>query len=342
MQRRVVLVWTGFFLVVALCLAVDLGLVNKKAHAPTMREAVVASAVWVAIGLAFSAVVYLVYEFKWGGIGLEHHITGGRAAQEYVTAYLIEEALSVDNIFVMALVLRFFRVPAEYQHRVLFWGIIGAVLFRGLMIWAGIELVTSFDWIFYVFGAVLLYTAWKMLFGDDDEIDPGTSWVVRAATKVLPIDNKFHDIRFRTVVNGKRVFTLLFLVVLVVEATDVVFAVDSIPAILGFTNESFIVMTSNVFAILGLRSLYFVVAGAMREFRYLKLAVSVILVLVAIKMLMHDVLEAKEGDHTVATISLIAVAGILTIGIVASVIANRRDAQKPAAPAADPDKDSSS
>jgi len=318
-------VWAGFFVLILILLAIDLGVVNKKSHAITIREAIRASIVWISIGIAFSGVVYLVYHFHWGDLGVGGDnalpIDGIEATSQYLTAYLVEKSLSVDNIFVIALLFRYFKVPATYQHRVLYWGILGAIVFRGLMIGAGTALVSSFDWIFYVFGAILVFTAYKMLFGGDDDPDVENSRLVRWIRKVLPLSDGYDGGKFTTMVDGKRKFTLLFLALIVIEAMDVVFAVDSIPAIFGFTTESFIVMTSNIFAILGLRSLYFVVAGAMQEFHYLKMAVSVILLLVGIKMFVHDFV------HIPAVWSLAAVVLILGAGIWMSVVKNKRDAR---------------
>ena len=300
-------------------LAIDLGVVNKKSHAISMREAVRASIVWISIGLSFSGVVYLVYHFHWGDLGVGGHVDGLDATSQYVTAYLVEKSLSVDNIFVIAMLFRYFKVPATYQHRVLYWGILGAIVFRGVMIAAGTALVSSFDWIFYIFGAVLVLTAYKMLFGGDEEPDVENSRLVRWMRKILPISEGYDGQNFTTMVDGKRKFTLLFLALIVIEAMDVVFAVDSIPAIFGFTTESFIVMTSNIFAILGLRSLYFVVAGAMQEFHYLKMAVSVILLLVGIKMFVHDLVHVPAGW------SLVGVVAILGAGIWMSIAKNKRE-----------------
>ena len=312
-------VWAGFFLLIVILLAIDLGVVNKKSHAISMREAVRASIVWISIGLSFSGVVYLVYHFHWGDLGVGGHVDGLDATSQYVTAYLVEKSLSVDNIFVIAMLFRYFKVPATYQHRVLYWGILGAIVFRGVMIAAGTALVSSFDWIFYIFGAVLVLTAYKMLFGGDEEPDVENSRLVRWMRKILPISEGYDGQNFTTMVDGKRKFTLLFLALIVIEAMDVVFAVDSIPAIFGFTTESFIVMTSNIFAILGLRSLYFVVAGAMQEFHYLKMAVSVILLLVGIKMFVHDLVHVPAGW------SLVGVVAILGAGIWMSIAKNKRE-----------------
>lgn len=322
------LVWVGFFLLILVLLFIDLRVVHRHTHAVQMREATMWTVVWIALGLAFSGVVYLAYEFHWGGAGLA---TGGApirhgttALWEYITGYLIEKSLSVDNIFVMAMLFQYFRVPAEYQHKVLFWGILGALISRGVMIGVGTALVREFDWIFYVFGAFLVFTALKLMFGGDHDADPGQGRIVRFAKRVIPLVDRYEGDRFRIKVNGKNVFTLLFLAVVVIELTDVVFAVDSIPAVFGVTDDPFIVMTSNVFAILGLRALYFVVASAMREFRYLNIAVSVILALVGLKMIAHEVV------HIAPEWSLIAVVTLLTIGIIASVMANRRDAGRTA------------
>lgn len=314
-----IVVWAGFFLIIALLLAIDLGVVHKKSHAITMPEAVRSSAVWITIGLSFSGLVYLIYEFHWGGIGSHGHVNGLQATSEYLTAYLVEKSLSVDNIFVIAMLFRYFKVPALHQHRVLYWGILGAIVFRGIMIAAGAALLEEFDWIFYVFGAILVITAFRMIFGGEDEVDVEHSRIVRWVRKVLPISDKYDGQRFTTRVDGRKMYTMLFLALIVIEMMDVVFAVDSIPAIFGFTQEPFIVMTSNIFAILGLRSLYFVVAGAMAQFRYLKLAVSVILLLVGIKMFIHDLVEVP------AHWSLLVVILILALGFFFSVAHNRRD-----------------
>jgi len=324
-----IFVWVGFFLLILVLLFIDLRVVHRHTHAVRMREATMWTIVWIALGLAFSGVVYLAYEFHWGGAGLSsggapvRH--GSTALWEYITAYLIEKSLSVDNIFVMAMLFRYFRVPAEYQHKVLFWGILGALISRGVMIAIGTALIRQFDWIFYVFGAFLVFTSVRLMFSHDHDADPGQGRIVRFAKRVIPLVDRYEGDRFRVKVDGKNVFTLLFLCVVVIELTDIVFAVDSIPAVFGVTDDPFIVMTSNVFAILGLRALYFVVASAMRDFRYLNLAVSVILALVGLKMIAHDVV------HIEPEWSLIAVVTLLTAGVVASIVANKRDARRDAA-----------
>lgn len=325
------LVWIGFFLLILVLLFIDLRVVHRHTHTVQMREAMMSTIVWIALGLAFSGVVYLAYEFHWGGAGLAHGGAplrhGSTALWEYITGYLIEKSLSVDNIFVMAMLFQYFRVPAEYQHKVLFWGILGALISRGAMIGVGTALIHQFDWIFYVFGAFLVFTALRLIFGADHDADPGQGRIVRFAKRVIPLVDRYEGDRFRVKVDGRRVFTLLFLAIVVIELTDVVFAVDSIPAVFGVTDDPFIVMTSNIFAILGLRALYFVVASVMRDFRYLNAAVSVILALVGLKMLAH------RAIHIAPQWSLIGVVVLLTIGIVASIVANKRDARRAAAAA---------
>jgi tellurite resistance protein TerC len=320
------LVWVGFFVLILGLLFLDLRVVHRHTHAVKMREATMWTVVWIALGLGFSGVVYLAYEYHWGGAGLA---SGGAATRhgatamwEYITGYLIEKSLSVDNIFVMAMLFRYFRVPAEYQHKVLFWGILGALVSRGVMIGIGTALIRQFDWIFYVFGAFLVFTAVRLMFDHDHDRDPGQGRIVRWAKRVIPLVERYEGDRFRVKVDGRNVFTLLFLAVVVIELTDIVFAVDSIPAVFGVTDDPFIVMTSNVFAILGLRALYFVVASAMRDFRYLNLAVSTILALVGLKMIAHDFV------HIAPEWSLIGVVTLLTAGVVASIVANRLDARR--------------
>ena len=320
------LVWVGFFVLILVLLFIDLRVVHRHTHAVKMREATMWTVVWIGLGLAFSGVVYVAYEYHWGGAGLA---AGGAAARhgatamwEYITGYLIEKSLSVDNIFVIAMLMRYFRVPAEYQHKVLFWGILGALISRGVMIAIGTALIRQFDWIFYVFGAFLVFTAVRLMFDNDHDADPGKGRIVRWAKRLIPLVERYEGDRFRIQVDGRNVFTLLFLAVVVIELTDIVFAVDSIPAVFGVTDDPFIVMTSNVFAILGLRALYFVVASAMRDFRYLNLAVSAILALVGLKMIAHDFV------HIAPEWSLVGVVTLLTAGVVASIVANRRDARR--------------
>jgi tellurite resistance protein TerC len=308
--------WLGFFALVAVLLALDLGVLHRKATEPTVKIAALWTAVWVAIGLAFAGVVYLIYA--------HHRENGADAAITYVSAYLLEQALSVDNIFVIALVFRSFRIPMKYQHRVLFWGILGAIGFRLTMLGGGSYLARRFEWVFYIFGGYLVLQGIKLLRGEDDDEDAGDSnRAYRWMRRFLRIEPGDFGGRFSVIIDGKRALTTVAVCLVVVELTDIVFAMDSIPAVLSVSNETFIMVTSNVFAILGLRSLYFVLAGAMAKFQYLKLALAVLLVFIGGKMLAHDFYEMPHA------LTLAVIAGVLSIGIVASVIQTRRSPPQP-------------
>jgi tellurite resistance protein TerC len=318
--------WLGFLALVLLMLALDLGVFHRKAHEISLREALGWTVLWVALGLSFSGVVYLMYEHHWGGAGAFHgkaHLHGGDAVVLYLTGYLLEESLSVDNLFVISLLMAALRVPGKYQHRLLFWGILGALLFRGTMITGGVWLVNRFTWTFYIFGGFLVISGVRMLFaGDDAEPEPEASWFFRAIRKVIPIAKGDHGSRLITAENGRIVLTYLAVALLAIELTDIVFAVDSVPAILAVTTEPFIVITSNVFAILGLRSLYFVLAGMMSKFRYLKTALSILLVIIGAKMLAHDVYVVPN------LISLAVVVGVVGIGVGTSFFVDRREIRR--------------
>jgi tellurite resistance protein TerC len=272
--------WIGFNALVLFLLALDLGVFNRKAHAVSVREALGWSAVWISLAVAFGL---------WIGQNM-----GRQAMLEYYAGYLVEQALSVDNLFVFILIFGYFRIPAELQHRVLFWGILGALVMRGIMIGAGAVLIAKFHWIIYVFGAFLIYTGFKMAFGGGGEIEPEQNPVIRLVRRFMPITTRFHGQRFfvhEAVEPGGRarwVATPLFVVLALVETTDVVFAVDSIPAIFGVTRNPFLVYTSNVFAILGLRSLYFVLANIIGKFHLLKYGLSMVLAFVGVKMLLSE------------------------------------------------------
>ena len=310
--------WLGFFALVFALLAIDLGVFNRQAHVIGLREAVGWTVLWIAVSLAFNVAVYFIYEYDFLGAGDGAGRDGATVAVEFLTGYLIEKSLSVDNIFVIALVFRYFRVPAAYQHRVLFWGILGALVTRGTMIGIGVWLVERFDWIFYVFGAFLIYSGVRMLLDHEDDIDPERSAVVRWVRRAFRISGELDGARFTTRRDGRFAFTPLMLVLVVIETADVVFAVDSIPAIFAITTDPFIVLTSNVFAILGLRALYFVLAGVLDRFRYLSFTLTVILVFVGAKMLLHDVYVIEN------LASLVFIASTLTVGVVASVAADRK------------------
>ena len=317
--------WIGFFALVAALLALDLGVLHRKQTEQSFSSALKWTVVWVAIGLAFSGVVYLIYDNQWMGAKLCDErgriLPGGDAVMVYVSAYLLEEALSVDNIFVMSLLFRSFRVPNKYQHRVLFWGILGAIVFRVTLLGGGTWLVKRFTWIFYVFGGYLVYAGGKLFFGDEEDEDENVldkSLAVRVLRRFVRIVDGDHGGKFTVIDRGRRALTTIAVCLVVIELTDIVFALDSIPAVLSVSQDTFIIVTSNIFAILGLRSLYFVLAGAMAKFKYLKLALAVLLILIGAKVIAHDFYNMSHA------VSLALIAGIIGAGVVASVIANRR------------------
>jgi tellurite resistance protein TerC len=267
--------WIGFTVFVLAMLALDLGVFHRKAHAVTLKEAASWSAVWVGL-----AVVFNVGVWNW---------FGSQKALEFTTGYLLEKSLAVDNIFVFLVVFSAFAVPAAYQHRVLFWGILGALVMRAAFIFAGAALLARFHWVMYVFGAILLLTAVKLLRSHGEESDPTESWVTRTYRRFVPSTDGYRGDRFFVKEAGKWLATPLFLVLIIIEVTDLVFAVDSIPAIFAVTSDPFIVFTSNIFAILGLRSMYFLLAGVMEKFHLLKIGLAVVLAFVGVKMLLIDV-----------------------------------------------------
>jgi tellurite resistance protein TerC len=282
-------------------LSLDLGLFNRKAHTIKYREAWIWSGVWVTLAGVFAALVF--------------HYLGRQRGLEFVTGYLIELSLSVDNLFVFLLIFSYFKVPARFQHRVLFWGVMGALVMRLTMIFIGAALIQRFHWIIYIFGAFLVYTGIKMFRQEEVEIHPDQNPVVRLVTRFLPISKQYDEEKFFTVQNGKRIGTLLLLVLIVVEVTDLVFAVDSIPAIFAITRNTFIVYTSNVFAILGLRSMYFLLAGVVEKFRYLRYGLAIVLTFIGIKMLIVAI-----GFHIPIWFSLAFVATVLLGSVAASLL----------------------
>ncbi|MEY4917118.1 MAG: hypothetical protein RL616_1031 [Verrucomicrobiota bacterium] len=306
--------WAGFVLCVLFFLALDLGVLNRRPHVVKFKEALRWSIFWCILAMLFAIALI--------------PLRGRDEAVEFVTGYVIELSLSMDNVFVIALIFAFFRVPPQFQHRVLFWGIMGALVMRGAMILAGAALVQRFQWTLYFFGAFLVFTGIKMLFTDDEGVEPEKNPVIKLARKFFPIAEGTHNEKFVVKVNGRKLLTSLALVLLMVETTDLIFALDSIPAIFAVTTKPFIVFTSNVFAILGLRSLYFVLAGAIDYFRYLKIGLSVVLVFVGVKMLLAP---HGEGAHQwfqveIATwLSLVVIAAILTTAILVSVLATKRE-----------------
>jgi tellurite resistance protein TerC len=319
-HTMVIWLWVGFILFILGMLAIDLGVLNREAHRISAAEALAWSALCVALALAFNVAVYYIYDRHWCGIGatIGQQLSGKDAAIQFLTGYLIEQSLSLDNIFVFAVIFAYFRVPDVYQHRVLFWGIMGALIMRGIMIAAGAALIHRFDWIIYVFGGLLILTAVKMLLAGDQDIEPDRNPLVRLARKLYPVTPTYEGEHFFSRINGRRAITPLFLVLLVVESTDVLFAVDSIPAIFAVTTDSFLVFTSNVFAILNLRSLYFALASIMHKFRYLKVSLVFVLAFVGVKMLLSH-------HYPIDTlVSLSVVAGILAVGIVGSMFPGHR------------------
>jgi tellurite resistance protein TerC len=329
----VVLVWIVFLIFIFALLAIDLGVFHRRAHVVSVREALTWTVVWIATALAFAGFVYLGYERHWLGLGLapdpvdrsaaypDGRVNDARSALlKFLTGYVIELSLSADNVFVMATLFGYFAIPRMYQHRVLFWGILGALAMRGAMIAIGARLVAEFSWILSVFGAVLVLTALKMLFMKTETGDPAQNIVVRLMKRFLPVTDQFDGEHFFVrAVRGGWMLTPLVPALVMVETTDLVFAVDSIPAIFAITADPFLVFTSNVFAILGLRSLYFALAGALHVFRYLKHALALVLLTVGVKMLAHTWLERVLGPDF-NLYMLAAVILILATGVIVSLV----------------------
>ena len=308
--------WVGFLIFVFIMLAIDLGVFHRKAHAVGMREAAIWSVVWIGLSLLFNLGIY----FFWHDMVPLSEYSNSEAATAFLTAYIIEKSLSVDNIFVFVMVFTYFAVPPSFQHRVLFWGVLGALVMRGVLILAGTALIREFEWVLYIFGAFLIYTGVRMARMDDAEVQPDKNPVVRWVRRWIPVTDTYEGQSFFVRHAGKLMATPLFLVLIVVETTDLVFALDSIPAIFAVTQDPFIVFTSNVFAILGLRALYFLLAGMVDKFRYLKLGLSVVLIYVGVKMVIADFF------HIPTAWSLAIVAGVITTSVVASLIVSSREA----------------
>jgi tellurite resistance protein TerC len=359
-QQSMIWAYAGFLAFVFVMLALDLGVFNRKAHVVSVREAIGWSSVWITMGLSFAVFIYFAYDGKWLGLGLMPDSVdgmvndGATAVEKYLTGYVVEKSLSVDNIFVMSLIFSSLAVPAIYQHRVLFWGILGALALRGLMIGIGAGLVARFHWVLYMFAAFLIITALRMLFMKTDEAeDPTDNRVVRLTRRLFPVTPDFHGPKFvvrAPVPNsaampsgaampaganiragadmraGALMLTPLAVALILIESTDLIFAVDSIPAIFAITGDPFIVFTSNVFAILGLRSLYFALAGMVAKFRYLKISLAMVLLVVGMKMLFAGWLKELLGQRfNLYLLGVVLV--ILSLGVIASLVADRRDAK---------------
>jgi len=314
--------WVVFVALVLALLALDLGVFRRDSRVQSVPQALSWAAFYVSLGLAFNVLVYFLYEHHLWGVGTHFgHALGGRsAAMQFFAGFLLEYSLSLDNVFVIALIFAHFRIPLAYQHRVLFWGVIGALLLRGVMIGIGAALISRFAWIVYVFGGILILTAVRMLMAGQEEMDPDRNFVIRIAHRIYPVTADLHGEHFFVDVAGRWAATPLFLVLLMVESSDVLFAVDSIPAIFAVTQDPFLVFTSNVFAILGLRNLYFAIAPLMDRFRYLKLSLVFILAFVGVKMILS---HYRPIDIDV---SLWVIVGILSVGVLASSLAAGRDA----------------
>ncbi|SHK05087.1 TerC family protein [Pseudozobellia thermophila] len=305
-------VWGLFIALVVVFLALDLGVFHKNEHVIKSKEAGIWTAIWVSVALGFSGVIYWL--FSSGMVENPTGLTPNNAVLKYITGYLIELSLSIDNVFVIAVIFSAFKIPPIYQHRVLFWGILGAIVFRGLMIVFGVALITKFEWIIYVFGVFLLYTAFKMLKSDDSDFNPKNSWIFRQVKKLFPITGTLHGHDFFVKRMGVNAATPLFMALVVIELTDVLFALDSIPAILAITADPFIVFSSNILAILGLRSMYFLISRMLEKFRFINYSLVVILAFVGLKMLFSHQVELPEWvSLTVISVSLLA-------GIVASLL----------------------
>ena len=329
--------WVVFFITVLVALGVDLGIANRRSHAPTRRETFIWSAVWISLALLFNGFIYWMVNTHFANNDLALTKT-----KEFFTGYLIELSLSVDNLFVFLLIFNFFKVPKKFQHRVLFWGIFMALVLRMVMIFAGAELVEKFHWLLYVFGAFLLYTGFKMFFDDDEDFNPEESAIVRFTTRFIRISKHYEGEKFFVNIDGKRVGTLLLLVLIVINVADLVFAVDSIPAIFGITTDRFIVYTSNIFSILGLRTFFFLLVDMAEKFHFLKFGLAFVLSFIGLKMLLPLIAEGlimivgqnselgfsgflhhfinRDFDQWVINISLGVVIGALILSIVLSLI----------------------
>jgi len=329
-------IWIAFLVLFLAMLALDLGAFHRHPRAVGLKEALIWSGVWIGAALAFSVLVYFAYESHWLGLGqaadsVDQVVNDGQSATEkFLTCFLLEKSLSIDNLFVIAAVFASLRIPDSLQHRVLFWGILGAVVLRAIMIGLGTELVQHFHWVLYIFGGLLLLAALKMLLPERQGSDPAHSWPLRTARRILPMTPELHGSQFLARISGKWKFTPLALALAVVESSDVIFAVDSVPAALGVTSDPFLVFSSNMFAMMSLRCLYFALAGLVMIFKYLKLSVAGILALIGGKLVAGNWLVDTIGQ-SLNLWMLAAVAGILAIGMIASWIARRRESPATAA-----------
>lgn len=303
-QETSLLVWSIFVIFILLVLALDLGVFHKKSHTVGFKESIIWSVVWIAMALVFAVVL-----FFW---------RGQEDMMLYLTGYVIEKSLSVDNLFVFLLIFSFFRIPGEYQHKILFYGILGALVMRAFFIWAGIAVLQKFNWVIYLFGALLIVSGIKMLLPEKGDVNLEDKWIIKFTKKIFPTTHDFHGDRFFVKLDGKWWVTPLFITLIFVEFSDLVFAVDSIPAIIGITDDPFLVFTSNVFAILGLRSLYFALKGFADLFHYLKYGLSIILMFIGVKLLISGVY------HMPVSITMAVIFGILLLSVVLSLLTRKK------------------
>ncbi|WP_310557017.1 TerC family protein [Flavobacterium sp.] len=314
-------VWILFFVMVFVILALDLGVFNKTPHIISTKEASKWTAIWVSLSLAFSGVIYWLYGTDY--IANPTGLTQSDAMIKFITGYLVELSLSIDNIFVIAIIFASFKIPQKYQHRVLFWGILGAIIFRGLMISFGVIIINKFAWTTYLFGAFLIFTALKMLFSkEDDDFEPKDSFVYKALGKIIPITSETDKEKFFIQTKKGKAATPLFVALIVIEVMDVLFAVDSVPAIIGITKDPFLVFSSNIFAILGLRSMYFFLSNMLEKFKYLEYSLIAILSFVGVKMIIHKWVEIPEW----ASLGFIALS--LLVGIFVSLQKSKQEELK--------------
>lgn len=308
------IVWISFLVLIVVVVSLDLGVFHKKAQVINLPEALAWTTVWVSLALVFNIGVYYLYELNPAGWDIDtKQLTGAEAAIQYFTGYVVEKSLSIDNIFVIAMIFAHFQVPLADQHRVLFWGILGAIILRGVMIFGGVAIIERFDWVVYILGALLLFSAANILVMRHDNAALEENFIIRFVRRAYAVTTEFHGSRFFVHINGVRTATPLFLALVVVETSDAAFAIDSIPAIFAITRDPFIIFTSNVFAILGLRSLYFVLAGLMERFRYIKMSLVFLLAYIGIKMILVHHYPIPN------LVSLAVIGGILSVGVIASL-----------------------
>ena len=313
--------WAAFIIFILFLLAVDLGVFHREAHVISLKEALIWSGVWIGLALLFNVFVYFAYEYHWFGLDIPEEEPDGRtAAVLFLTGYLVEKSLGLDNVFLIAMIFSYLGIPAKYQHRVLFWGIVGALVMRAAMIVAGVALIERFEWTIYIFGAFLVVSGTRMAVARHAP-DPEKNLVIKLARRFFPVTPELEGDRLFVRIDGKPGLTPLALALIMIETSDLIFAIDSIPAVFAITDDPFLVFTSNIMAVLGLRSLYFALAGIIDRFYYLRLSLSLLLILIGAKMLLKDVLQALPGTtyYTLGAIGL-----ILAGGIIASIVRARR------------------